>query len=212
MKYNTNLTLCAFAILALSLFSCGKDSTKNPNDVYNFSVITLPKRYKATGETPESFMITKNNHAESQGRNQCAAFASAFVLRHYDENVTGSALYKNYPGKRSNGTINPRGIDDFFDSTKKYDAVFNKGSVDDLKNAISKGVPPIVFIKCTGGSHYVPVVGYSKDYFYFQESVPSFRNDSEKYYNRKVTIEEFKKLWHPGYPFCSNMFMLIKKI
>src|SRR5574344_1340315 len=110
----------ASVFMMLSFFSCCKSAKNNPNDVYNFSVITMPKKYKASGVTPESFMITKENHAENQGRNQCAACASAFLLRHYDEEATGSVIYENYPSKRSNGTINPRGIDDFFDSTNKY--------------------------------------------------------------------------------------------
>jgi hypothetical protein len=204
-----NKVSIASFFMTMSFFSCCKAETKNPNDVYNLSVITIPKKYKSTGVTPESFIITKENHAENQGRNQCAACASAFILRHYDEDATGSVIYENYPSKRSNGTINPRGIDDFFNSTNKYNAVFNKGSIDELKNAVSKGIPQIVFIKCTGGTHYVPVVGYSKEYIYIQESVPEFRNASEKYYNRRIPIKEFKKLWHPGYPFCSNMFITV---
>ena len=43
---------------------------------------------------PNSFSITGENSFETQVVNECSAFSSAYVLRHFGENKTGLALYK----------------------------------------------------------------------------------------------------------------------
>lgn len=44
--------------------------------------------------------------------------------------------------------------------------------------------------------HYVPVVGYDEFHFFLADSLPQLANCSEKGYNRKVSNEEFRKLWN----------------
>lgn len=59
----------------------------------------------------------------------------------------------------------------------------------------------IVFIKTQKDRnylHFVPVVGYDKEYIYLSESIKKLVNcdDVHNRYNRKVPINEFKKLWN----------------
>lgn len=64
-------------------------------------------------------------------------------------------------------------------------------------------VPVIVFIHVETNAdslhytHYVPLVGYDENHFYFAESLPYKANykDQNLPYNRKTDIETFKKLW-----------------
>lgn len=44
--------------------------------------------------------------------------------------------------------------------------------------------------------YYVPVVGWDESYIFIAESFRNLSNCEEGYYNRKVTIEEFKRLWN----------------
>ncbi len=77
---------------------------------------------------------------------------------------------------------------------------YYKGNINTLKSEVSKGTPVIVFIKVQKdlkNLHFVPVIGYDKEYIYLSESLSHLVNDEgeQKNYNRKVPIEEFEILW-----------------
>ena len=60
--------------------------------------------------------------------------------------------------------------------------------------------------------NYVPVVGYDETYIYLAESLPELVNCESEYYNRRVEIKEFKKLWNTAMirqPFYKNTYMRI---
>ena len=150
---------------------------------------------------PDSCMITAKNYFDYQSGLECSAFSSAYVLRHYGEEADGMELFKTFPGKVSDGGVSPHGIVTFFHN-RGYEAEYKyDGTIDDLKEQLSKGVPVIVFIRVNEQevyTHYVPLVGYDNDYFYFAESFPYLANCKDEIdvsYNRKTEISTFKRLW-----------------
>lgn len=151
---------------------------------------------------PESFMITEDNYFDYQSGLECSAFASAYVLRHYGEEADGVTLFETFPGKVWDGGVSPYGIETFFNE-RGYNIEYKcNGTINDLKEQVSKGVPVIVFIRVNEQeiyTHYVPLVGYDEDYFYFAESLPYMANCKEEEglsYNRKTAISTFERLWN----------------
>lgn len=163
----------------------------------------------------KEFVITKTNRIDMQSGNKCAAFASAYVLRHWDIEENGNILYKMIPNKMQNGCVYPKGIRKLltrYGFTVKYCA----GNIISLKNEVSKGNPVIVMIRTQTNKnwlHYVPVVGYDERYIFIAESLSNFVNCNEQYYNRKISIKEFKKLWNTSMlkmPFYRNTYYSLK--
>lgn len=155
----------------------------------------------SSADFPESYMITAKNYFDYQSGLECSAFSSAYILRHYGEEADGVELFKTFPGKVQSRGAPPQGIVKFFQN-RGYEAEYKcDGTVEALKRELSKGVPVIVFIRVdeqTVGTHYVPLVGYDKDYFYFAESLPYMANCRAKQgvsYNRRTEISTFKRLW-----------------
>lgn len=68
-----------------------------------------------------------------------------------------------------------------------------------LKKEVSKGRPVIVLIRTWKNQnwlHFVPVVGYDEDYIFVAESLKELVDCNERYYNRKIAVNEFRKLWN----------------
>lgn len=86
-----------------------------------------------------------------------------------------------------------------------------------MKNEISKGNPVIVMIRIQTDKkwlHYVPIVGYEEQYIFIAESLEELTNCNERYYNRKIAIREFGKLWNTSMlkmPFYRNTYMVVYK-
>lgn len=159
----------------------------------------------------EEFLIDPMPAAENQGYNQCSGAASSYVLRFYGETADVQSVYDKINPKRSDGTVSPKPLKDFWDSKEDYKTIVFKGTVADLKDAVNHNIPVIVLINCIGGWHYVPVVGYDKDSVYIQDSIPEFRNEYGKAYNRKVTNAEFEELWNVALPYCDHLMFVITK-
>lgn len=173
----------------------------------NLSEIESVPEVENSGEKeslPEEYFIETENYFDYQTGMECSAFASAYVLRHFGIEATGTELYKDYPGKLDNGGVMPSGIIQFFDD-QGYEAEFvENGTLEDLKMELCKGTPVIVFIHVVSpytschDTHYVPMVGYDSDYVYLAESMESFANakgDETLPYNRKVDNTYFLELW-----------------
>ncbi len=172
-------------------------------------------------DIPESFMIETENYFDYQSGLECAAFASAFVLRHYGEEADGVTLYENYPGRLEQGGVSPYGIETFF-IERGYEARFiTDGTIDDLKRELLKGAPVIAFIHVEEPyenphvTHYIPIVGYDTKYFYFAESLPGLSINTDKEdlpYNRKTKIEKFERLWQNIDATWENPYFSITKV
>lgn len=183
--------------------------------VMNAYLMTLPRLTYKRRPYPDKYLIQKRNYIERQARFECAAYATAYLLRHVDHTVNGAELYRDFPSKMRSGMVYPKGIRkrlaDF-----RLQSVYCKGNMHALKHAVSQGNPPIAFIKVNPGQpmlHYVPVVGYDEAYVYLAESIDDLVNASHDHYNRKVAIKDFKKLWairNIRIPFYSNTYIILK--
>ncbi|MEK3765954.1 cysteine peptidase family C39 domain-containing protein [Solibacillus sp. FSL K6-4121] len=148
---------------------------------------------------PANYLIQQNNRIDFQNNTECAAFSTAYILRHFGMEADGEALYTHFPSKTMAGNVYPKGIRTVL-RKKGFKTNYYKGNIDTLKYEVSKGTPVIAFIKVHkdfNNLHFVPVVGYDKEYIYLSESLKHLVNIEGKHksYNRKVPIEEFKKLW-----------------
>ena len=161
-------------------------------------------------------VITKANRIDLQNGYQCAAFSSAYILRHWDIEEHGDNLYEVIPNKKKDGRVYPRGILNLL-SQYGFNVKYCAGNIAALKNEVSKGNPVIVMIRIQTDKnylHFVPVVGYDEQYIFIAESLADFVNSNEQYYNRKILVKEFKKLWNTSMlkmPFYRNTYITISK-
>lgn len=146
----------------------------------------------------KEFVITKGNRFEMQSGNRCAGFAAAYLLRHSGFEKEGDSLYEAMPNKMKDGCVWPKGIIKLL-SQYGLKAKYCSGNFTALKKEVSKGSPVIVLIRTWKNQnwlHFVPVVGYDEDYIFVAESLKELVNCNEQYYNRKIAIGEFRKLWN----------------
>ncbi len=178
--------------------------------------MTLPKLDFKKGDFPEKFLIQQKNKIDIQNKYECAAFSTAYVLRHLGKEADGFEVYANIPSKMKTGHVYPKGIRTYL-KQEGFETSYYKGNIHTLKMRISKGHPVIAFIKVDNKSnelHYVPVIGYDNDYLYIAESLEFLINCKEQnaIYNRKVAIGTFKHLWDTKkwrMPFYSNTYITI---
>lgn len=168
--------------------------------IINAYLMTLPKPVLRKRDYPANYLIKRNNRIDIQNRRECAAFSTAYVLRHFGIVADGEELYPNFPSKTRSGNVYPKGIRTVL-TEKGFQTNYYKGNINTLKYEVSKGTPVIVFIKVhqdRNNLHFVPVVGYDKEYFYLAESLRHLLNcnDENNNYNRKVPINEFRELWN----------------
>ncbi|WP_422657610.1 cysteine peptidase family C39 domain-containing protein [Paenibacillus sp. EC2-1] len=153
------------------------------------------------------------NRKDIQKNYECAAFSSAFILRHFGKEADGNELYKKYPRKLLDGTINAKGIIVFF---KKLglDSTYLSGNIDTLKKQITQGIPVILFVRVFPNKrylHFVPAVGYDEKFIYLVDSLPYTINCNEALYNRKVLISELGAIWKTWIPFCKSSYIVINQ-
>lgn len=162
----------------------------------------------------KEFSVTKANRIDLQNGYRCSAFSSAYILRHWDIEEHGDNLYEVIPNKMRDGCVYPRGILNIL-SQYGFKVKYCAGNIAALKNEVSKGNPVIVMIRIRTDKswlHYVPVVGYDEQYIFIAESLADFANSDEQYYNRKISVKEFKKLWNTSMlkmPFYRNTYITI---
>lgn len=162
------------------------------------------------------FIITKPNKIDFQNGYKCSAFSSSYVLRHWNIQKNGDELYKVIPNKMKNGYVYPKGIQKLF-AQYGFRVKYCTGNVNSLKNELNNGNPVIVMIRTHVDKdwlHYVPVVGYDEQYIFIAESLEEFANYKGEFYNRKIEIKEFKKLWNTSMikmPFYRNTYITAYK-
>mgnify|MGYP003294448231 CR=1 FL=1 len=146
----------------------------------------------------KSFMIEKgDNYFDYQDGLQCAGYATAYVLRSMGKDAKGLEVYNKITNKNADGTVP---IEVLTQSLKDQNikAKLKNGLILQLKQAVSKGIPVIVFVKSDVNSkwyHYLPIVGYDSKYIYAADSLQFEVNADETDYNRKISISDFEKMW-----------------
>lgn len=175
----------------------------------------LPKRDSLdTTHIPDSYFISNQNRIDLQKKYECAALSCAYLLRHIGVEADGNKLYEHFPRKLITGVVAPKGIILFF-KRRGYKLSFVRGDINTLKKRISNGLPVIAFVKVFPNKnylHYVPVIGYDKDQFYFTDSLKYTINCHENNYNRITPVNEFEKVWKTQIPFYTNTYFVLNDI
>lgn len=176
--------------------------------------LVAPETYVNKNDHPSSYIISPNPVPDTQNNDECSGCSSAYLLRFYGENINGVELYNmpSFPCKHSEGAY-PKCFKVLFEEQNgNYTTEYYTGTIDDLKNAISKGIPVIVLLFNGKTLHYVPVVGYDKDHFYIQDSVDEYRNvDDCNNFNRSVDIHVFDKMWNIPIESCQRLFVIVRE-
>lgn len=155
---------------------------------------------------PEFFCKTEENRIDYQTDGKCAAYAAAYLLRHFGEDADGEALFPEL--KRSFGFTSANSITDVFEQ-HGYAAKSFHGSVDTLKQRLTGGNPIIVFIRVPGDTHYAVAVGYDEQYIYLADSLAENTNASGVRYNRVMTTEDFEDIWETGTLLPDNIYIVV---
>ena len=128
--------------------------------------------------------------------------------------ASGAELYQEITGRRGDGTVYPKGVQKLL-AQHGLNATYCTGSLNTLKNEVSKGYPVIVFIRVRPGEkwlHYVPVVGYDEEHIFLADSLKELAEDKNGSYNRKIAAADFLKLWNTAMlkmPLYRNTFFTV---
>lgn len=184
--------------------------------IVDFILMGIPHVCFSRKCVKKEFLVTKANRTDIQDGFKCSAFSTAYILRHWGIEENGNHLYEVIPNKMRDGYVYPKGILNLL-LRYGFRAKYYIGNITALKNEISKGNPVIVMIRVQidkNWLHYVPVVGYDEQYVYIAESLYTLVNFDGQYYNRKVEIKEFIKLWNISMikmPFYRNTYIVVNK-
>ena len=177
--------------------------------------LVAPEPYVNLHDHPASYIIRPNPRPDTQTNNECAACSSAYLMRFFGEDADGVALYQQptFPCKYSGGAY-PKCFKILFEEQhQNYTTAYFTGTVDDLKNAISKGTPVITLVFTGKTLHYVPVVGYDESHFFIQDSVEKYRNVADNDdYNESVGIDLFDRMWNIPIESCQRLFVVVNKM
>ena len=153
---------------------------------------------------PEFFCASSENRIDYQTDGKCAAYAAAYLLRHFGEDTDGEVLFPEL--KRTLGFVSANSITDVFEQYG-YPAKACHGNVDTLKQRLSGGNPIIVFIRIPGDTHYAVVVGYDGQHIYLVDSLAENVKASDTQYNRVLTTEDFEAVWKTGSLLPDNIYI-----
>ena len=185
-------------ILALSGIAVGM--------VYCFAWLNPPKDSIAELNYPSEFFCDSGeNRIDFQSDDNCAAYAAAYVLRSLDDQTDCEELAPEI--KRLFGFVPAQSIVRVFEK-HGFSARAYHGDTDTLKQRLTGGVPVIVFISVPNDTHYAVAVGYDTQYFYLVASLPENKNAEEPQYNRRLTTEEFEKIWRTDTILSDNVYIV----
>ncbi len=174
-----------------------------------FMEIDPPKDDREYGILPsEYFCETGGNYIAHQTDGKCAAYAAAYILRHFGEQADGEVVYPEI--KRTLGFVPAKSIEAFF-AARGYSAQAYHGNVDSLKRSLTAGVPVIAFVSIPGDTHYLVVVGYDAQYLYLADSLVQAADSGDLPYNRRLTAAEFEAIWHTDTPLSDNIYIVVSK-
>ena len=154
---------------------------------------------------PEFFCTGAENRIDYQTDGKCAAYAVAYLLRHFGGDADGEDLFPEL--KRQFGFVSASSIVNAFEQ-HGYRAKACHGSIGTLKQQLTEGNPIIVFIRIPGDTHYAVVVGYDEQYIYLADSLAENANASDAQYNRVLTTEDFEAVWKTGTLLPDNIYIM----
>lgn len=191
------LTAVSAAImLSMAAAICFLVSISPPKD----GVVSMPY-------PPEFFCASAGNRIDYQIDGKCAAYAAAYLLRHFGENADGEALFPEL--KRPLGFVSANSIADVLARHGCQAEAFH-GNVGTLKQRLAEGNPIIVFLRIPADTHYAVVVGYDEQHVYLADSLAANANASDTRYNRVLTTEEFEAVWKTGALLPDNIYIVVR--
>ncbi len=169
--------------------------------------VSPPKdEVEALDYPPSFFCADVGNRIVYQTDGKCAAYAAAYLLRHFGEEADGEVLFSEL--KRPFGFASANSITEIFER-RGYQAKACYGSIDTLKQRLSEGQPILVFIRIPKDTHYAVVVGYDEQSIYLVDSLEENANATDARYNRVLTTEAFEAVWKTGTPLPDNLYIRI---
>lgn len=175
-----------------------------------FAKIRPPKdRITGLNYPLEFFCDSGETRIDYQTDGNCAAYATAFVLRSLGKQMDGERIAPEI--KRLFGFVPAESIVRVFEK-HGFSAKAYHGDVDTLKKRLSGGMPVIVFLSIPNDTHYAVVVGYDTQYFYLVDSLPENKNADGNQYNRKLTTEEFEEIWRTDTVLPDNVYIVADRL
>ncbi len=156
---------------------------------------------------PVFFCESEGNRIDYQTPSKCAAYATAYLLRHFREETNGEELYPEL--KRSLGFISANSITNVLEQ-HGYQAKAYHGNIDTLKQHLIEGNPIIVFIRIPKDTHYAVVVGYDEQCIYLVDSLEENANAQDTRYNRVLTKEAFENVWKTRTLLPKNIYIVVR--
>ena len=76
----------------------------------NTYLMTLPTPALRKRDFLPTYVIQQNNRIDFQKDTECAAYSTAYMLRHFGMDAEGESLYKYFPNKTRAGNVYPKGV------------------------------------------------------------------------------------------------------
>lgn len=164
---------------------------------------------------PNKFDVPINTGFEIQGKNQCAAFSTAFILRNFNRKAEGSEVYTGIPYKIPiSGYVLPKGVVTYIQSQGFSPTLF-KGDISSLKTRLVQGNNPIIVLVGNGllWQHYMTLVGYDneKQELHFFDSGREKDENADLPGNRTMAEDYFLKWWNNGLPVFNHIYISVEK-
>ena len=179
-----------------------------------FVLSPFPKSDSISGNLPEKFSVPIHTGFELQGKNQCAAYSSAFVLRNFGQPAKGSEVYDKLPFKIPiSGYVLPKGVISNLQSSG-LNPILYKGNLDSLKQRLVTETNPIIVLVGNGlfWQHYMTLVGFDneKEELYFFDSNKDKDQNGDLPGNRTMTSDYFLKWWNNGLPIFNHVYITVR--
>ena len=170
----------------------------------------FPNRDSISFSTQNKFEVPIHTDFELQGKNQCAAYSTAFVLRNLGKHAKGIEVYAEIPFKIPiSGYVLPKGLISYLKSQGLKPMIY-KGDLSSLKARLVQGNAPVIVLVGNGlfWQHYMTLVGFDnkKGELYFVDSNKVNENE-EQPGNRTMTNDYFLKWWSNGLPIFNHVYI-----
>jgi len=164
--------------------------------------------------TQKKFDVPIYTDFELQGKNQCAAYSTAFVLRNSGKQAKGIEVYAKIPFKIPiSGYVLPKGVISYLQSQGLKPMIY-KGDLSSLKARLVQGTAPVIVLVGNGlfWQHYMTLVGFDDDKseLYFVDSNKVNDANAELPGNRTMTNDYFLKWWSNGLPVFNHVYITVR--
>jgi len=174
----------------------------------------FPKSDSISLTTQKKFDVPIYTHFEIQGKNQCAAYSTAFVLRNSGKDAKGIDVYAKILFKIPiSGYVLPKGVISYLQFQGLKPMIY-KGDLSSLKARLVQGKAPVIVLVGNGlfWQHYMTLVAFDDDKseLYFVDSNKVNDEDAELPGNRTMTNDYFLKWWSNGLPVFNHVYITVE--